>query len=328
MFWNGSLIKMIYYEKKYKLEQSPFFGLSNKKRLAQLLGIDLHLITDLNSSKLVTQYRIFRDKKTNRLITEPIKDLAKVHKKILHLFQRIEVPDYLHSAIKKRSYKSNAAVHLNSEKTLKIDFKKFFPSIRFEYIRNFFLKDMQCSTDIATILAKLISVKTKEHGVHLPTGSCISPLLSYWINKNIFDKLNTTAIENNCKFSLYIDDMTISGPTASPELLNKIARIIYSTGYKYHKTQICDNGIAIITGLVVDGNNLKLPHKRAKKIREMEEKLKKTHTLQEQAKTLESLIGMLTEAESIVPAYKHRKNNLLKTYDAAWAIVTNRRKNK
>lgn len=314
--------------KSYKLEQSPFFRLSNKKRLAELLGVNLKLITDLESSELHKQYKKFIEKETNRLITEPVRELAKVHKTILRLFQRIETPDYLHSAIKKRSYKSNAAVHLNTQKILKIDIKKFFPSISFDHIHHFFLNDMQCSIDIATILAKLASVQTKEYGTHLPTGSCISPLLSYWINKNMFDKLNAVAANSNCKFSLYIDDMTISGSGASRELLSKIASIIYSNRYKYHKTQVCNNGIATVTGLVVHNNELKLPHKRAKKIRKTHETLKKAQTLQEQSKILESLIGMLTEAESIAPAYSQRKNSLLKDYKLAWEIVKNRRSSK
>ena len=313
------------YEKSYDIKKSPIFGLSSKKKLADLLAVEPSTLTDLDSSGLHTQYRIFKDRKTQRLITEPCQELAKVHRKILRLFRRIQPPEYLHSAIRKRSYKSNAEAHLNARRTLKIDLKKFFPSIRFRHIHNFFVHDMQCSADIATILAKLSSVTTKSYGVHLPTGSCISPLLSYWINKNLFDELQGIVISKKCRISLYIDDITISGENATPELLNSIATTIHSYGYGYHKIAYFPNGVSTITGLVVDGDKLKLPHKRSKQIRDLEKKLPKAESVSDQSKILSSLIGRLTEAEQFVPAYSQRKKRLLATYEHLWNGIVRER---
>lgn len=124
---------------KYNLERSPLYNLSNKRKLAELIDVDVTKLSSLEKSGLTSQYRIFTDKNTRRFITEPIGELLRIHKRLLRLFVRIEPPPYLHSAIKKRSYKTNAQQHLSAENVLKIDVTKFYPSIKFHYIHSFFL---------------------------------------------------------------------------------------------------------------------------------------------------------------------------------------------
>ncbi len=71
---------------RYELEKSPLFRLSNKKKLAELLGLDLPVVANLDKSGLAAQYNSFVDKKTLRHITEPIETLAKVHRRLMKLF--------------------------------------------------------------------------------------------------------------------------------------------------------------------------------------------------------------------------------------------------
>lgn len=316
---------MTHCRKSYAISSSPFFGLSSKKKLSELLGVSLHVITDLRQSGLHRQYRIFKDRKTQRLITEPVGELLRVHQKILKLFKRIQPPAYLHSAIKKRSYKTNAEAHLENRRTLKIDLKKFFPSIRFHHVYGFFLKNMQCSSDIATILANLCTANTKNHGTHLPTGSCISPLLSYWINQSLFDQLHDITSQEGCRMTLYVDDITISGEKATPEFLNKIAIAINSYGYKYHKVACYGNGVATITGLIVNEGRLELPHARAQKIRSLEKELMETENDIDRKRILNSLMGRLAEAEQIVPAYTEKKNKIMKLFENVWDDIVQER---
>jgi hypothetical protein len=120
--------------RSYEVENSPLYGLSNKKKLASLLNSDISLISSPDKSELTSQYRIFVDKKTKRFITEPIGDLQAIHRQLLKFFSRIVPPEYIHSAIKKRSYRTNAEAHHESTIILKIDIKKFFPSITFHFI--------------------------------------------------------------------------------------------------------------------------------------------------------------------------------------------------
>lgn len=312
---------------KYNIERSPLYNLSNKRKLADLLGVEISKLSSLERSGLTSQYRIFTDKNTRRFITEPIGELLLIHKRLLQLFTRIAPPHYVHSAIKKRSYKTNAEKHVAAENVLKIDIKKFFPSVKFHYIHGFFLSTLKCSSDIATILAKICTIKTQKYGVHLPTGSCISPILSFLSNRRLFDSINTLCESRGCIFTLYVDDMTISGKNASRDLLTMIATKIHQYGYGYHKIQTFHGLPAIVTGLIVANGKLCLPHERAKKIRDLTDALECT-VGKLRPQLLASLVGRLSEAEQINPAYKGQRQRVMSTYAAEWQQVVFDRTNK
>lgn len=307
--------------RQYELTLSPLYKLSNKKELAALLGIPRAKIANLDSSGLCTQYNIFKDFKTHRVITEPKDQLADVHKRLLKLLTRITPPPYIHSAIKKRSYKTNAEQHTGNN-VLKIDIRKFFPSVKFHHIHNFFLNVLCCSPDIATILTKLCTVQTIKYGVHLPTGSCISPILSFWANSGLFESINQLATQHNCTFTLYVDDITISGDNATRSLLTQVAMEIHKHGYSYHKIKTYHGSPAMITGLIVDNGKLHLPHERAKKIREYKEALDVATNRTLIQKLLASLIGRLSEAEQINPAYKNLRKETLSKFSNDWNAIT------
>ena len=254
---------------RYELERSPLFRLSSKKKLAELLKVDLRAIANLERSGLAAQYNSFVDKKTRRHITEPVGDLAKVHRQLLRFFVRFTPPDYVHSAVKKRSYKTNAFAHRGGNVVLKIDIKKFFQSVKFDCVHDFFVRRLECASDIATILAKLCTVKTERYGVHLPTGSCISPVLSFLANQRLFDRIAQLSDSFGCIFTLYVDDITISGERASAELLNLVAVEIFKRGYRYHKANVSSSQSPLITGLIVRDGRLRLPHGRARKIQDL-----------------------------------------------------------
>lgn len=311
-------------QKRYEVSCSPLYGLSNKRKLAELLGVDVSMLSRAKCSKLGSQYRIFTDEKTRRFITEPVGDLLLIHKRLLKLFCRIAPPDYIHSAIKKRSYKTNAEQHIGGENVLKIDIKKFFPSVKFHYIHNFFLSNLKCSPDIATLLARLCTVKTADYGVHLPTGSCISPILSFLANRGLFDAIKTLCDKQQCVFTLYVDDMTISGKNASRALLSDIAGEIHKRGYRYHKIETFHGTPATITGLVVFNGKLNLPHVRAKKIRDVGTTFKCAKGTIRQ-KCLASLVGLLAEAEGINPVYKARRELILKNHRNEWTELVGAR---
>lgn len=312
--------------RRYAIECSPFFRLSNKKKLAALLDVEVSTIRDLDKSGLDQQYRFFVDKKSCRFITEPIDTLAKVHRQLLNFLVRITPAEYVHSAIKRRSYKTNAYAHRNGGGVVKIDIKKFFPSVRFDCIHQFFAKSLQCAPDIATILARLCVVRSDKHGVHLPTGSCISPIMSFLANKPMFDAIKKLSDEFGCVFTLYVDDMTISGEAANTELLSLVASEIFKRGYRYHKTNVTNGGHALVTGLVVRGGKLYLPHERVTKIRDLAKLLNISAGPKE--KLLASLVGRLSEAEQIEPRYKTLRQRVIRQHKSTWAKIVCQRSKK
>lgn len=311
-------------KKRYEIERSPLYLLSSKRKLAVLLGLDLSAVTSLDKSELTTQYNIFKHKETLRFITEPVGDLVLVHKRLLKLFVRIAPPEYVHSAIKKRSYKTNAAEHVEAANVLKIDIKKFFPSVKFHCIHSFFQNSLRCSPDIATILAKLCTVETRLHGVHLPTGSCISPILSFLANRRLFDAIKRLCDEQGCIFTLYVDDVTISGRNASRALLSQVAVQIHNHGYGYHKIKTYQSVPVTVTGIVLSNGRMSIPHCRAKLIREVAKALNCANG-PIKATLLASLVGRLSEAEQIDPAYRTQRNRVLEKYSTEWKQITTER---
>lgn len=310
--------------KTYQIASSPLFGLSNKKKLAALLGIDLSLLS-LKSSNIHLEYKHYADKKTTRLIQEPFGQLLSVQRSILKFLSRIETPQFLHSAIKKKSYKTNAEAHLEGENIFKVDIVKFYCAVKFTRVYNFFLVDLECSPDIATILAKLCTVETAEHGAHLPTGSCISPILSFLVCRSMFDSIEYLCRQSQCVFTLYVDDIIVSGKSANPALMLMIAREMSRNGFDSHKYKAYRGVPATVTGLIVKDGRLGLPYKRAKLIRSIEQTLNVTVDLKLKEDLLAALIGRLSEAEHIDSSYKVKRKNVLLKYKDEWKMVTDNR---
>lgn len=312
--------------RRYELDKSPLFRLSSKKKLSVLLRVDLQGAANLDSTGLTTQYNSFIDKKSRRHITEPTGELAKVHRQLLKLLIRIAPPDYVHSAVKKRSYRTNAFAHKDNCNVLKIDIRKFFQSVNFDRIYDFFRRQLECAPDIATILAKLCAVRTDKHGVHLPTGSCISPVLSFLVNQTLFDRIRELSYESGCVFTLYVDDITISGEKANADLLNLVAAEIFKRGYVYHKINVSKKDHSLITGLIVREGRLYLPYDRIKKIKDLMKLLE--ISVGPKDKILASLVGRLAEAEQIEPRYKAIRLRIVTQYASEWSKVVEKRSNK
>lgn len=320
MLTKKSLTKL----KTYQLASSPLFQLSNKKKLASLVGVTVSDLF-LNSSKIHLEYKKYIDKESDRFIQEPFGRLLSVQRRLLKLLTRIETPQFLHSAIKKRSYKTNAEAHIGGGNVFKVDIIKFYCSVKFTHVYNFFLRKLECSIDIATILAKICTVETSEYGAHLPTGSCISPILSFLACQNMFDAIDRLCCRSSCVFTVYVDDITVSGEAASPALMLLVAGEIAKNGFSSHKYESYKGTPATITGLIVDSGKIKLPNIRAKLIRSFEETLNLTTDVKLKAKLLAGLIGRLSEAEHIDPSYKVKRQNVLLKYKNEWKMITDDR---
>src|SRR5688572_19552866 len=84
------------------LEQSPFFRLKSRKKLAVLLNSSL---PELEKFTLDSNYKLKErgSAKKPRPVQDPVFDLKKIHKRITKLLMRTAVPDYLKSGIKRSS---------------------------------------------------------------------------------------------------------------------------------------------------------------------------------------------------------------------------------
>lgn len=301
-------------KKQYNKDQSPLYSIKSKRRLARVLETDaktiIHLASDTSKHyKLWETKQKPRDKICNithkpRKIQQPKEDLFKIHKKIAKLLSRIKKDEFVYSATKGRSYLNNAEFHKNRihEPSFKVDIEKFYPSVKIKKVQNFFQNGMKCAPDIARLLAKICCI----HGA-LPTGSPISPTLSYFACEDMFSWIGNLARSNNLCFSLYVDDMFFSGETASQELRNKVIMHLKKNDLRGHKiSHFSANKTRVITGVAITPKGLRITNNRYKKIRIYSNaffRSKSPENIQTLGKTL---LGQYREASRVEPRLLQR----------------------
>lgn len=240
-------------QRRYALNQSPLYCLRSRRRLAlRVFSVDLALLERLASR--TDNYRVFnieQGEKTRR-VEVPKAMLERLHRRLFSLLERVEKPQYLHSGVKKRSYITNARAHLGSVPLVKLDIKKFYPSVRAEMVYRFFHDALQCSPDVAGLLTRLCVFDG-----HVPTGSCVSQLLAFFAVKPLFDSIQRLAESNGLCFTVYVDDMTLSGSRATPSILWDVKRLVHAYGLQYHKDHsYSPDDKRVVTGILIDGHRL------------------------------------------------------------------------
>jgi RNA-directed DNA polymerase len=294
----------------YPLDQSALYKVGSRVRLSKILGLSLNeLNIHLENSK---KYKIFELKeeicpftnkvKSARWVQEPRKLLKVIHERIQKLLKRITPPDYTHGAVKGRSYRSNASVHKDSDRVATYDLRKFYPSTSASRVFNFWADQMMCAPDVAAVLTKITCF---NNGI--PTGSPLSPLLSFYANKPLFDELNQLAISSKLIFTCYIDDLTFSGSVLPKGLSELVGRIVCRFGHilSEKKTRLFRrNQRKHVTGVVIYRSRIFVPHSRFKKARGINKALKLEKTPIQKKLLMQKLAGLLGEAAYLDPSYR------------------------
>lgn len=280
---------------QYTLDQSPFYRLSSKKKLAKLLNISQDTLNELEQSEsLYEEIEITEDGKKPRIIEKPKPQLKQVQKRIANLLSRIETPEYLFCPAKKRSNISNAKQHANNSVICKLDIQAYFPSTESWRVNKFFHQKMLCAVDIAYILTALSTYKG-----HLPTGSPASPILSYYTYLDMWDAIKKIVCEASCILTVYMDDLTISGQKIPDKLMWQIKQKIHLFGLKYHKEKCYNAQIRQITGVIIRDKELRLPNKKHLKIHELRRKLEVETNPEQRAKLRQKIQGLEAYARQL-----------------------------
>jgi len=231
-----------------------------------------------------------------RLIEAPFDRLKVVQKRIAELLYRIETPDYVISPAKNKSYVMNAAVHRGSKQFYLLDIEDFFPSCRAERVFWFFNKILQCPRDVAAILTKVSTFQG-----HLPQGSPCSPILAYYAYSDMWNIINKIAIENGCKLTIYVDDITVSGVSFSLRAISQIKSVISKFGLSIslRKERGFVNKAAEITGVIVEGNQIKLPNRQHFKLRLAKSSFSKCKTQKERDYIVRQISGRVAQKTQI-----------------------------
>lgn len=248
--------------KTHPLDQSPFYKLPTKKRLANLLHCSLDGMKRL--SDCADEYRCWDEPKKSggtRRIEAPPENLKAVQRRIANLLQRITPQPYLMAPVKRRSYVNNAAVHIGSHAFRLLDIEDFFPSCTDKSVFWFFNTKMHCPSDVAAILTKLATLNGS-----LPQGSPCSPILAYFAYCDMWDNIYEIALRSDCKLSIYADDITISGAVVYERDVWEIKQALHRAGHRYSrkKERSIVGKPADITGVIVSEDKLLLPNRQHK----------------------------------------------------------------
>jgi hypothetical protein len=293
---------------KYELEQSPFYCLKSKSKLAKILYTSEKNLKSLVVSKdlYLERDQVFSEEKTRR-IEEPRQVLKVVQKRIERLLKRIKIPEYIYALGEKRCSISNAKFHVNALFIRTLDIEKFFLSVPKRRIYWFFNKKMKCSSDVSSILASILTFND-----HLPTGSPSSPLLSYFSYIDMWESIDKIVKDGDCQMTVYIDDITISGAHIPGGLIWEVEKSLYRYRLKSNKSKerCFVNKFAFeVTGVIITSeNDLKSPNRQYRKIREEQWKLDLETDEAERKKSMHKLQGLRSQERQIKIASRSLKH--------------------
>jgi hypothetical protein len=221
-------------------------------RLIKVLQVCEEQIEDLNS---IIRYKSFsiakKDSVEMRTITAPYKEIKHIQKRILNLLQKVIRPHWLISGEKGKSYITNGEQHLDFNYFLTMDIKKFYNNCIREYVYRFFKDKLRMAGDIAAICTDIV---TYDNGI--PTGCPTSQIIAYYAYQDMFEEINNISLNYNCKFTLYVDDMTFSAERSFNvnELRRDVDIVLRKYGHKpkYSKVKYYTKGKPVpITGTIV-----------------------------------------------------------------------------
>ncbi|UST71423.1 reverse transcriptase family protein [Pseudomonas moraviensis] len=258
-------------KKSYEISQSALYKTTSRSKLASILTVSIADIVDsvgdYKRFEMTPKLDPFNVGKTpkKRWVQKPKGKLLVIHERILKLLRCVEVPEYMQFALKGTSYKKNAEAHLNGSMVATLDISDFFRSTTKSQVFNFFRDRLECPGDIAKLYAELVTCDDC-----IPTGSPLSPLLSYYSNKPLFDELCALAQKSNLNFTCYVDDLTFSGTHIARGFLWEVEKTVEKYGHVTAAKKTRLFGVEVpkhITGTVIANGVLKVPNARFRKIR-------------------------------------------------------------
>ena len=283
--------------RKYPLRDSPFFRLQSKGKLARILQISpakLKRLAQLEGGYI--QFQKPKKKGGSRDISAPIPPLKSVQSRIAVLLGRVAPPDYLFAPVEGRSYVDNAARHIGAQAIRLLDIEDFFPSCTIKKVIWFFQNHMECSPDVAVMLARIVT-----HNGVLPQGSPCSPILAYFAYVDMWEEIDVLVSGAGCRLSVYADDLTISGGTVPEAMIWEIKKSLYRHGHRYaeHKERSRKDRAAEITGVILTRNGVTAPNRQRQKIQAVRENLKVTKSAKQALHYEAQLRGRLAQLRQI-----------------------------
>jgi len=281
----------------YELNRSPFSQKPTQKDLAELARIPkAELMRQRWYKETCVVRRTVEINGKERDLVYPNGPLRTTHERYKYQLNKIKQPEYLMSPRKGKSQRDNAAVHLDQTTYFTLDIRQFYPSTTQDMIRNWCVDTLGMYDDVARLFADLTTV---DGVVFL--GSPLTPVLMTLVHRQLFDEIHKYCQQNGLAMSLWVDDLTISGPMITGEAIRFVREAIAKRGLRSHKIDIrTGNKVIFVTGVGIVGSHLVAPRKMHLKIRDKWTEYYSAETINEARACADRLLSLMGTVKYIV----------------------------
>lgn len=257
----------------YKIDQSPLYKLSNKRKLAAILQMEYATLLHAKEMINYTVSEIEKGSGDFRTIYNPCRELKQVQRRIKNLLSRISIPSWVFSGRKGFCHVDNGKYHEHSIYFIQSDLHAFYDSCSREPVYRLFKDRFKCSSDVSALLSDLTTLTLEDGSTVIPTGSPCAQLVAFFAFQDMFNELHDLACNHGCKFSLYVDDLTFSSKTPfnNPAVFKKkLLQIVKRYGHSLSLSKTAYRGAdetKIVTGVAITKEGVSaIPNKLRYKI--------------------------------------------------------------
>jgi RNA-directed DNA polymerase len=245
---------------KHELARSSLAQKPTQRDLAELIGeskTDMLLLATASYKEQFIERRPKKVKDKVRNLVYPVGRLRRVHEKLKFHLKKIKQPSYLLSPRCGLGTRDNALVHLDQDEYLSLDLRQFYPSTTEEMVKNWYINELGMFKDVARVLIALTIFDGR-----VPFGSPLTPVLVSLVHRKMFDDIAALCDEQNLRYSVWVDDLTISGSFVPRAIMGQIRKIVRGAGLTTHKVKFLHgNRPVFITGIGVVGTKLIVPNR-------------------------------------------------------------------
>lgn len=245
---------------RYVLEHSPLAQNPTQKDIAALVRETKANLKTLATGRFKERFLVRRTINKNgksRDLVYPEGRLRAVHERLKFHLSKITQPSYLMSPRKGRAQRDNAEAHLSAAQFLTLDLRQFYPSTTRQMIRNSLVSQFGMQTDVAGLIGHLATADDRAC-----FGSPLTPVLAALVHRPMFDRIADRCRGDGLSYTVWVDDLTVSGERITGDHRAAIRAIIAEHGLRSHKLRsFTGNRAVFITGVGVVGSGLVVPHR-------------------------------------------------------------------
>lgn len=294
---------------RYALERSPLAQNPTQRDVAEMVKETISDLKTLATPHYKEQFLVRRTIETkgkSRNLVYPEGRLRAVHERLKFQLSKITQPSYLMSPRKGRAQRDNAEVHLEARQYLTLDLKQFYPSTTRQMIRNSLVAQFAMKADVAGLIAHIATADDRAC-----FGSPLTPVLASIVHRPMFDQIADLCDENGLSYSVWVDDLTISGPQITGQFKASVRSIVASNGLQSHKLRTPTGKRPVfITGIGVVGANLIVPKRIELRSKELWADFKESASFEEKDASATRLLSHLGGIRAVVGASSKRGQKL------------------